>query len=249
MIDIERLSPSAHRIVLYGEITREDIAAFIAFVKAQDSAGEGGNVLFDFTAMAGIPPLSAVTLELANMAPLMRWTWRLDRIAVISDDAWMRSASRLESMALPGITYQVYDTDEAEAARAWVLEQSDRPHAGILTERDCGPDVAVFELAGRIDRAEAEAGLERVRARLDATGATRLMMVIRKWHGFEPETALSADLIRSKLALVGRLDRYALVGGPAWLRGLVGPLSPLITPDTRAFALDEEEVALAWLRS
>ena len=121
MIDIERLSPAAHRIVVYGEVTRDDIAAFIAFVKAQDAAGEGGNVLFDFTSMAGTPPLSTITLELANMVPLMRWVWRLDRIAVVSDEAWMRAASRIESALLPGVTYAVYDSDEAEAARAWVL--------------------------------------------------------------------------------------------------------------------------------
>ena len=121
MIDIERLSPSAHRIVLYGEITYDDVAAFVAFAKAQDAAGEGGNVLFDLVAMAGIPPLSAFTLELVNIVPIMRWVWRLDRIAIISDEAWLRAASRLESMALPGVTYAVYDADEAEAARAWVL--------------------------------------------------------------------------------------------------------------------------------
>lgn len=121
MIDIERLSPTAHRVVIYGEVTRDDIAAFIAFVKAQDAAGEGGNVLFDFTAMATMPPLSAITLELANIVPLMRWVWRLDRIAVVSDEAWMRAASRIESALLPGVTYVVYDSDEAEAARAWVL--------------------------------------------------------------------------------------------------------------------------------
>lgn len=121
MIDIERLSPTAHRVVIYGEVTRDDIAAFIAFVKAQDAAGEGGNVLFDFTAMATMPPLSAITLELANIVPLMRWVWRLDRIAVVSDEAWMRAASRIESALLPGVTYVVYDSDEAEAARTWVL--------------------------------------------------------------------------------------------------------------------------------
>lgn len=130
MIDIERLSPTAHRIVIYGEVTRDDLAAFIDFVKAQDAAEEGGNVLFDFTAMASMPPLSAITLELANIVPLMRWVWRLDRIAVVSDEAWMRAASRIESALLPGVTYAVYDAEESEAARAWVLGEGNEEGEG-----------------------------------------------------------------------------------------------------------------------
>lgn len=123
MLDIERISPAAHQILIYGEVTRDDVAAFVEFVKAQDAAGEGGNVLFDVTSMAGTPPLSAITLELANIVPLMRWVWRLNRIAVVSDEAWIRAASRIESALLPGVTYAVYDAPETEAARAWVLGQ------------------------------------------------------------------------------------------------------------------------------
>lgn len=121
MIDIERIATGANQILVYGEITRDDIAAFIAFAKAQLETEEGGNVLFDLVSVASLPSLSAITLELANMATLMKWVYRLDRIAVISDEAWLRAASRIESALLPGVSYAVYDADEADAARAWVL--------------------------------------------------------------------------------------------------------------------------------
>lgn len=34
MIDIERIAPDAHQFLVYGEISRDDVAAFIAFAKA-----------------------------------------------------------------------------------------------------------------------------------------------------------------------------------------------------------------------
>lgn len=73
------------------------------------------------TSLAGTLPLSAITLELANIGTLMKWVYQLDRIAVISDEAWLRAASRIESALLPGVSYAVYDADEADKARAWVL--------------------------------------------------------------------------------------------------------------------------------
>lgn len=121
MIDIERIAPDAHQFLVYGEISRDDIAAFIAFAKAQVESGERSHALFDMTSIASLPTLSAITLELANMGTLMKWVYQLDRIAVVSDEAWLRAASRIESALLPGVSYAVYDADEADKARAFVL--------------------------------------------------------------------------------------------------------------------------------
>lgn len=248
MIDIERISPKAHQMLVYGEITADDTRKFVAFAEQQAAAGEGGNLLIDLVSMAGFS-WSAIAEELAHVPALMRWLYSLDRIALVSDEDWIRTMARLESALLPGVSYAVYDADEAEAARGWVLEESDRAHAGAVVERDVGPDVAVIELIGRLDREEAENGLDLVRARLAATGATKLMVVVRKWHGFDPDAALSGKVMQAKLDLLGKLDRYAVVGGPAWLRQMASGFGPLVKPEVRSFALDEEEAALAWLRA
>lgn len=248
MIDIERISPKAHQMLVYGEITPADTRKFVAFAKQQAAAGEGGHLLIDMVSMAGFS-WSAIVEELAHVPVLMRWLYSLDRIALVSDEEWIRTMARLESALLPGVSYAVYDADEVEAARAWVLEDSARAHAGAVAERDVGPDVAVIELTGRLDREETENGLDLVRARLVATGATRLMVVIRKWHGFDPDAALSGKVMQGQLDLLDKLDRYAVVGGPGWLRQMASTFGPLVKPEVRSFDADEEDAALAWLRS
>lgn len=247
MIDIERIAPDAHQMLVYGQITPDDVRKFVAFAAEQNAAGEGGNILIDMVSLAGFS-WSALVEELAHVPALMQWLYRLDRIALVSDEAWIRTAARLESMALPGVAYAVYDADEAEAARAWVLGQSDHPHSGAVQARDAGTDVVVIELTGRLDRAESENALDMVRARLDMSGARKLMVVVRKWHGFDPDAALSTHVMQGKRELLGRLDRYAVVGGPGWLRQMVDTFGALVKPEMRSFEADGEAAALAWLR-
>lgn len=248
MISIEPISDNAHEIAIYGAFTAEDMARLVAFVNEQNAAGRGGNVLFDLVSLADFT-LGSVLGELAHVPALMQWVYRLDRIAVISDEEWIRSLARLESALLPGVVYAVYDEDQAGTARAWVLGQHERPYAGAMRERASDGNIAVFEILGRLDREESERMIEQVRARLADPACSRLMVVIRKWHGFDADALASAKVVQGKLDLIDRVERYALVGGPAWLRQIAGTMGGLIKPEVRTFALEEEEAALAWLRA
>jgi len=248
MIDIERLSPQAHRIAVYGEFRQDDAQKLVEFARERSEADGEGSVLLDLVSLARFS-FSAISEELAHLPALMSWLHALDRIAIVSDEDWIRSAARIESALLPGVRYEVYDADEADAARAWVLGESDHPHGGAVRELDLDdPAIAAFELVGRIDREEAERTLARMRLHLAEPGCSRLMVVIRKWHGFDPEVALSNAVMSTKFDLMRDLDRYAVVGGPAWLRHTAQAMGALVRPEIRAFELDEQDEALSWLR-
>jgi hypothetical protein len=120
MLDIEQLSPTAHRMVIMAEFRQDDAQRIVDFAKQQNEAAGGGNILFDVTALAGFS-FGAVAIELAHIPSLMKWVYGLDRIAIVSDEEWIRTAARLESALLPGVAYQVYDDHEADAALAWVI--------------------------------------------------------------------------------------------------------------------------------
>ena len=247
MIDIETIAPHAHRIVAIAEFRQDDVKKLIGFVKERNEAGGGGNLLIDVTSMASFS-FSAIAEEIGHMGAFMKYIYGLDRIAIISDEEWIRTAARLESALLPGVVYQVYDDDEAEAARAWVLEETDQPHKGAFREIDIGgPSIAAYELSGRLDREQSERGVATVRAALEAPDCSRMMMVIRNWHGFDPDAAISREVMAGKLELIKKLDRYAIVGGPAWIGNLAGFVGALIKPEIRSFALDEQDQAIAWL--
>lgn len=181
MIDIERLAPHAHRIVVMAQFQQEDVKTLLDFVKEQNASAEkGGHLLIDVTAMAGFS-FASVVEELGNMGTFMKYIYGLDRIAIISDEEWIRTAARLESALLPGVVYEVYDEDEAEAARAWIMEEADEPHKGAFQPLPIdAPGLAAFELAGRLDREESERGVAMVRAALEDPDVSNLMIVIRR---------------------------------------------------------------------
>ena len=107
MIDIERISPKAHQMLVYGQITAEDARKFVDFAKQQVAADEGGNLLIDMVSMAGFS-WSVLAEELGHIPALMSWLYSLDRIALVSDEQWIRSAARLESaLAGRGFSYAV----------------------------------------------------------------------------------------------------------------------------------------------
>ena len=247
MITIETLSPKAHRVTVMGAFHYEDAEKFVALGKERLASGERGNLLIDVTAMADFS-VSAIGDQLVHIPSMLQFIYSLDRIAFISDEEWMRSAARLESMLLPGVTYQVYDDDEKDAALAWVLEEEDAPHKGAFREIELGrDDVAAFEVVGRLDGPESERGIAMVEDRLNDPKCSKLMMVIRHWHGFEAELLFSPKLMASKLKLIDSIERYAIVGGPGWVGGVAETMGHLIKPEIKAFDLDEEHEALEWL--
>lgn len=247
MINISPLTPHAHCIAAVGEFRQADVETLITFVKDHNEKGGGGNLLIDVTSLADIS-LSAVLKEMGHMAMFAKYIYSLNRIAIVSDEEWIRTAARLESAVLPGLVYQVYDDDEAEAARAWIMEEVNEPHKGAFRELDLGkPEIAAFEVVGRLDGPESERGMAMVEARLSDPKCTMLMMVIRHWHGFEAELLFSPSLMSSKLKLIDKIDRYAIVGGPSWVGGVAQTMGMLIKPQIKAFELDDENEALEWL--
>ena len=249
MIDIDKLSDSAHRIVVMAEFHQADSERLVEFAQQQLGAGKGGNVLIDLTAVADFT-FAAIAVEFGHIPTLMKWIYSLDRIAIISDDAWLRSAARLESALLPGVAYAVYDDDEADAARAWVLGESDGAHKGAVTELDIGkPGIVAFELSGRLDSAESERVVGMALQRLQESGASRFMLVIRNWHGFDLDRLFSSEIFSAKLEIIRRLERYAIVGGPAWVRAYAEFTGNFVQADIRGFELDKQGEAIAWLEA
>ena len=67
-------------------------------------------------------------LELASLphyfsraVPLFGKLNRFGRVAVVSDQAWIRVGTRMESAMLPFISYRTYEPDERDRALTWVF--------------------------------------------------------------------------------------------------------------------------------
>ena len=247
MVTIERLAPNAHHIHAPATFETEDAETLAAFIKERLDSGQSGNLLIDMSTLDDITA-SGLRAQIQNIPALLRFVYSLDRIAIISHQEWLRTAARLESALLPGVEYKVYDTDETQAAVAWITGEQDAAHTGAFREIETGnPAIAAFEVAGRLDADESDRGMELVKARLGQPECTRLMMVVTAWHGFDADVLFSPSLMADKVGLINKLERYAVVGGPGWVTGMARAIGALLKPEIRVFDLDQRDDALAWL--
>lgn len=194
----------------------------------------------------------ALIKDLRRSPELIRNFKQLERVAVVTNQDWLRGIVRLEDAVLSlfnsDIALQVYGEDERNQAKSWVKGQttySHEPSIVKLTTDD--PDTAAFEVNGKIREEDLELSKKMMAEFLTDDPPRRLLARIRKLDGLQPSTLFDGQMIQMKREARKHLERYAIVGGPEWLRHCVRAMEPLFEFQIRTFELDEEEIAWEWL--
>lgn len=182
---------------------------------------------------------------------LLRRLGQLDRCALVSDKDWLHVVASFAGQLVPTLQVQAFGCAQREQALAWVARAPQRrattPSAirFLATRRD---DVLAFEVDGLLTANEMPAVIQHVQKQLGAHAKLRLLGRITTLAGFEPSALMSTGLLPMKLSAMRKVDRYAIVGAPRWMRTLVSIISPLIPGMTmRSFAAAQEADAWAWL--
>lgn len=192
----------------------------------------------------------AMTQELTRGLRLFGKLKRFGRVAIVSDQSWVRWLARTESALLPGISYRTYTLAERDRARAWVEGRDDLPYGHAMriigTDR---PDVLGIEIDGRLSKEEVGSISKEINATRRAQEIKSVLLRIRSFEGFDPSIALDGEYIRMRLGFFRELDRYAVIGGPKWVRQWVESLGPLVRVEVRYFPSEDESTAWEWLNA
>jgi len=121
MLEFIQTSDNVLAVVVSGRITGGDLASMMERLD-RAMAGRGKvHVFVETRSLDGIE-ISGLSSYVTDALPMFGKLRRFGRVAVVADQAWVRVATRLESLLLPGISYRVFDPDERDEALAWVLE-------------------------------------------------------------------------------------------------------------------------------
>lgn len=85
---------------------------------ADIEAAEGSNLLVHMGPV-GIPDISAFAVQLRHLPHLLRLLSRIDRIAVLSDQGWVRAGAEIDGLLLPGVDIRAWPNGDEAAARIW----------------------------------------------------------------------------------------------------------------------------------
>lgn len=127
MLKLTQLTPRALEIIAEDDLTREDIPRMIEEVGRFLDTTDQFDILAD---VRGAPKVEfgMIVEELKHLPALFRIVHALDRVALIADERWIRTAGAIESRLIPGVDYQVYSRAEAAQARDWLLRRTDAAH-------------------------------------------------------------------------------------------------------------------------
>jgi hypothetical protein len=126
MLTFTPLSPRAIAIVAEGHFTAADVAPALARLETILDTTPQLDILADVRGSPSVA-LSAVVEELRHLPLVIRLIRAIDRVAIVADAEWVRTASRIESALIPGLHYEVYERKDEAHARAWLLRETDRP--------------------------------------------------------------------------------------------------------------------------
>ncbi len=106
-------------LVVSDAVASADLEALMDRLEARLARHGQVHVFVETRAIDGIA-LSGLGAHLARAMPLLGQLRRFGRVAVVSDQAWVRAATRVESALLPGVSYRVFEPGQRDAALAWV---------------------------------------------------------------------------------------------------------------------------------
>lgn len=249
MIEIIKSRDGIIALKVIGKLMRDEMMQVSDLVERSLAEHEKTHIFCEIEDYSGFD-LTALGEYLPHARKMLGQLDRFGRVAVVSDIAWMRWATRIESALLPHMTYETFTADERDSALAWVEGHREHPHGPsiriIETDR---ADVLGFELDGRITKKEAEAVADYFNRSAPADRLLRLLARVKRIDGAEVGALFGHKYLEMKIGMLERVERYAVVGGPLWLCAWISALQPLLKLELKHFPAEEEAAAWAWLNA
>ena len=116
-VAVTDLSPNSIRIDASGKIEAEATAAMLDRLFEVVGDRENLGVLAVYSAIR-FPSLGAIGSELRRLDELWSLAKRIDRIAIVTDQGWVRKVATVEGKVLP-LTVRVFEPGQETAAAAF----------------------------------------------------------------------------------------------------------------------------------
>ena len=114
----------------------------------------------------------------------------------------------------------------------------------IETDRD---DLCALEIVGRFTAADLENAYGLLEAAYLALEKIDLLVRITHYDGFDWSAVFTRSTARGKTRALRHIRKYAVVGGPGWMRAVIGIFGPLTSIRTKHFDTADESKAWEWI--
>ncbi len=102
-----------------GKLDSADMRTALDELAAKSQGIEHGRMLYRIGEF-DIPTLGAIGVELSRIPELFKLTRKFDKVAVLAGQGWIRTASEIEGILIPGLEIKAFDMEKASAAEEWL---------------------------------------------------------------------------------------------------------------------------------
>ncbi len=106
-------------IELSGRLDSDEMKTALDDLIDQSDAIENGKMFYDIIDF-NMPSMDAIAIELSRMPELFGLIKKYSKVAVLSDTNWIKKASELEGMLIPGLDIKAFDREQREQAEKWL---------------------------------------------------------------------------------------------------------------------------------
>lgn len=244
---LEMLSSADHvcAVRLSGAINGADYDSVISDMDARLARHERICVYADCASLRWVTP-GVLLRDIRAFLQKLPELHRIARVAVVAEQPWLSKLTRLAHGWYP-FEIESFRQDESADAMNWLSERMTTRRAGLRLIPTSSPGTYAYEWDGEITRATVEHVMGRLRRELEKHDEVRVIGLIDHVGSVQPSALLQSSLLRLKQLGFHKLERYALVGGPAWLARVIAVLGPLSGVEMRHFARADEGDAWSWI--
>lgn len=251
MITIEILSPGVLSLDITGKLERSDIEEAITEIDVVREEHGTVSLLVDLTGFAGMTA-EALIADLRYGLSQVNALDHYDRIAVLTGHEWIETLIWLEGQLFKKLKIRCFKPDQRQRARAFAhgtdIPEPERKPAIIRVPTDRA-NMLAFRIRDRVQSGDARAIMGFLGDAYQRHDKIDLMVIVDDFDGFDAQILFDAGTWSSKRESLSHVRRYAVVGGPAFIRRAAGFFGAFIPVEIKAFERHEEDEAWQWLNA
>ena len=108
-------------------------------------------------------------------------------------------------------------------------------------------DVYAFDISGHVSADDAEAMAQYMNDVFDKSDKVSMLMRLNDYTGSDATAMFDDDVIASRWRSLAKVDRYVVVGAPAFAEKMIAVMDKIIPVDAKTFDADDEVSAWAYV--
>jgi hypothetical protein len=251
---IEILKSLKHLVAIKasGSLTANDVAK--GYKATEDALKENERISF----FVEIDDSLSMTVEgaLKDLIQAVGQTRNLSRFyrsAIVTDKGWIGALARAEGVVFCNIDVRVFPPSERDKAFAWASEapeplpKPEEPEPSIHFLQTTNENVFAYRVDGRLRAKDVKAAVEAFKPFLERKGKVNVLGKLNGFGGFDLLALLEDEYIKLKIKSIKKVEKYAIIGAPGWMRNFLELVSPLLSMKVRVFDQSEEAAAWVWV--